>query len=128
MNDPLRPNVAIAARCHLAVPDQSTDEGAPIIKAFAPAPPFLAHSHPHGDSEGKHLLILSSGGVVRDDLREVGRGALDKIQELQAGEARRSVTMPLVMMARGEDGRLGNRPMGWPLYTTSVCSSLISLR
>lgn len=36
--------------------------------------------------------------------------------------------MPLVRMARGEAGRLGNRPMGWPLYITSVCSSLIWLR
>lgn len=31
---------------------------------------------------------------------------------MQVDEACWPVTMPLVMMARGEDGRLGNRPMG----------------
>lgn len=88
----------------------------------------LSHFHSHGDSEGKHLLILSSGGVIRDDLREAEGKGVSGATGTRVDEGRWSVTMPLVMMARGEDGRLGNRPMGWPLYMTSVCSSLISLR
>lgn len=57
-----------------------------------------------------------------------GEGCFTRYREVQEDEARWFVTMPLVRMARGEAGRLGNRPMGWPLYMTSVCSSLIWLR
>lgn len=35
-----------------------------------------------------------------------------KYQLFKPGVSQAVVTMPLVMMARGEEGRLGNRPMG----------------
>ena len=34
------------------------------------------------------------------------------------------MTMPLVMMALGADGDEGNKPKGWPEYSTRVWSSL----
>lgn len=86
----------------------------------------------HWYTQRKHLLILISGGVIWNNLMQAKEKHVNAsliasydITELNAWFA---VTMPLVMMARGEEGRLGKRPMGWPLYITRVCSSVISLR
>ena len=35
------------------------------------------------------------------------------------------LAIPFVITTRGDEGLLGNRPIGWPEYITNVCSSVM---